>query len=244
MGLVEIIILSIVQGLTEFLPISSSGHLVLIAEGFKFDTSSLSIDVFLHTATLFAVILYLKKLPYSQIIPLIIATIPIVIIGFFAIDYVDVLRQTNIVGISLLVSAFFILIVDMLAQRQTLIKTNKFVKALIIGLFQVVAIIPGVSRSGITIAAGRLVGESRKEASLFSFLISVPVIAAATILSLKDLPATLEVVGINYLAIGFILCFVIAFLTIKYFIRFVEQIGLWAFAAYQIIMGVLVLLFL
>ena len=199
MALEIIIILSLIQGITEFLPISSSAHLIIIPEFFLNIDSSREFDVSLHFGSLFAVIYYLKK-DLLKIISdtiylkmnnegfiilknLIISTIPVVIVGFLVhISNFDIIRSLEVIGWTTLIFGILLGIADRNLKVIKYFKSLNLKDALVIGIAQTLAIIPGTSRSGIVITAGLYMGFSRFDASKYSLLLSIPVIIAATTL--------------------------------------------------------------
>ncbi len=259
MALEIIIILSMVQGITEFLPISSSAHLIIIPEIFGSISSKRSFDVALHFGSLLAVIFYLKKDISNIAIDtffkknnegfitfknLIISTIPIVFVGFLIHLYdFDIIRNLEIIGWSTLGFGILLGIADTNLKIRKFIKSLNLKDAFIIGLFQILALIPGTSRSGIIITAGLFMGFSRYDASKYSLLLSIPVILAAM---------TLESFSLIYkegfffnveIIMGIILSFCSAFITIKLFMKWINTASLKIFVFYRIVLGVVILIY-
>ena len=215
---IEILILSAIQGISEFLPISSSAHLILVSNFYDFRASSLLIDISLHLGSLFAIIFYLRKelfdlrnnLKFLNL--LIIGSIPLIIFGYllYTTDLIYLFRNPKIIAFTTL---FFGLILYFADQRkiEKNISTNLNVKSIIfIGLFQVLALIPGVSRAGITMTAARFLKFNRVDASKISFLLSIPALAGASFLGLKDvIKHPIEINLIIFIAIIFIFFFFI-----------------------------------
>ncbi len=256
-----IVILSIIQGVTEFLPISSSAHLILIPKIFSTFITDRSFDVSLHFGSLFAVILYLKKEIFEIFLDtisskrqnnkgfitfknLIISTIPIVIIGF-AVNWFDIniIRNLEIIGWSTLVFGFLLGIADKNLKVIKFIEDLKLKDALILGLAQTLAIIPGTSRSGIVITAGLLRGYSRYDASKYSLLLSIPVIVAATTLEYITLYNEKGLLISMEMIIGIIISFCTAFVTIKFFMNWINHASLKIFVIYRIILGMTILIY-
>jgi len=189
MSIVQSIILGIIQGLTEFLPVSSSGHLVIAQELMGFVEPPLLFDTLIHVGTLVAVIFYFRhdivKLKWADLKLLAIGTFPAVVVGFLLKDYVDEIF-TSIIGVAagLFLTSSFLFRTKNLTQGERAITPKT---ALLIGIFQAIAILPGVSRSGSTVAAALLVGLSQPQAFKFSFLLAIPAILGATVLQLVDL---------------------------------------------------------
>ena len=255
-----IIILSMVQGVTEFLPISSSAHLIIIPEIFGTITSKRSFDVSLHFGSLLAVLFYLKK-DISKIAldsiflkksnegfitfkNLIISTIPIVLIGFLIHLYdFNIIRNLEIIGWSTLGFGILLGIADINLKIKKIIKNLNLKDAFLIGLFQILALIPGTSRSGIVITAGLFMGFSRFDASKYSLLLSIPVIIAAMTLESFSLYYKEGFFFNNEMLIGIILSFCSAFVTIKLFMKWINTASLKIFVFYRIILGVIILIY-
>tara|TARA_Y100001960_G_C14451753_1_gene717616 strand:- start:34 stop:801 length:768 start_codon:yes stop_codon:yes gene_type:complete len=242
----EIFLLSIIQGVFEFLPISSSAHLILISNIYELKNQSILIDISLHLGSLLAILYYFKneifnfkknkKLFYN----IIIGTIPIVIFGYFLYSSGIIYQLRNIKVIAWATLFFGILIY--IADK------NKFFKkidldfniksALIIGFLQVLSLIPGVSRSGITITAGRILGFNRIDSAKISFYLSIPALSGASLLSAKDLFE--KNIEFNFLIIiGVFLSFLFSFLTIKYFMKYIKKFSLNIFVLYRLILALI-----
>ena len=260
MALEIIIILSLIQGITEFLPISSSAHLIIIPEFFLNIDSSREFDVSLHFGSLFAVIYYLKK-DLLKIISdtiylkmnnegfiilknLIISTIPIIIVGFLVhINNFDIIRSIEVIGWTTLLFGILLGIADRNLKVVKYFKSLNFKDALVIGIAQILAIIPGTSRSGIVITAGLYMGFSRFDASKYSLLLSIPVIIAAT--TLESINLFLEK-GFFFnieMIMGIILSFFVALITITLFMKWINKASLKIFVAYRIMLGILILIY-
>lgn len=252
MEILHNIVLAIVQGLTEFLPISSSAHLIIIPELFGWEQHSLDFDIALHVGTLTAAIYYFKdKLKYlinpfhPLTIKLIIATIPVCIVGFLTKPYIELyLRGPIIIAITTIVFGLLLGYAQYKEQDKLHdFKEINFFYAFIIGLAQCLALIPGTSRSGITIAAALLIGVGRKTSAEFSFLLSMPVIfLGGALLSLDMLqnPALVDINLYSYLY-GFTISAIVAMLSMYTFINIVERVGMMPFVIYRLILGVFLL---
>ena len=239
--LIEILILSAVQGISEFLPISSSAHLILISEFFNFSSSSLFIDIGLHLGSLFAIIYYFKKdllnLKKSQklLTLILVGSLPIIIFGYilYSTEIINIIRNIEIIVWTTL---FFGLLLFFSDKRDTYqnISTNLNIKTILfIGLFQTLALVPGVSRAGITLTAARFLKFNRVDSSKIAFLLSIPALAGASFLSLKD--AIQQSFEFNYLLlIAITLSFIFSFITVKYFIKYVSNFSLNIFVIYRI----------
>lgn len=253
----------VVQGSTEFLPVSSSGHLIIVHELLNFNfVDDLSFDVTLHLGTLLALILffwrdvlmYLRALfvPLTHHDPnqrlawyLIMATLPAVFFGYFFEASIEAaLRTTTVVAIMLIVVGLLLYVVDRLSPKIKAIEHLTLGNALVIGFAQALALIPGVSRSGITIIAGLSQKLNRVAAARFSFLLSMPVIFGAGIKKMIDLFSTQTLDQSQWLlfAAGFIASAITGYLVIKYFLRYIQHHSLAIFAYYRIILGIILLL--
>ena len=246
---IEIIILSLIQGVSEFLPISSSAHLILISNLYDFKNSSLLIDISLHLGSLFAIIFYFKKdlldlKNNKKLLNLIIiGSIPIIILGYIihSTEIIYLLRNIKVIAFTTL---FFGIILFWADQRKTNLNISKDlnIKSIIfIGLFQILALIPGVSRAGISITAARFLKFNRVDACKISFLLSIPALSGASFLGLKELSSqTLE---INYLIlIAITLSFVFSYLTVRFFLIYINKFSLNIFVIYRILIAFLLII--
>ncbi len=253
-------ILGIIQGLTEFLPISSSAHLLFPSLVFGSNDLGLAFDISVHVGTLLAVIYYFrddilamtKSLFQSNsslaeerglALLLIIATIPIVLVGFFGSDLINT-NRTNISSIAYmnLIFAGFLFIAYFYSSASKTLLELTVVGALFIGLFQVFALLPGASRSGTAMTAALFIGLNLKDASKFAFLLSIPTILGALVFLLIEISTSSYSFNFISLFIGLITSCIVAFLTIKYFLIFVDRIGMYPFVIYRIILGCILLL--
>ena len=253
-------ILGIIQGLTEFLPISSSAHLLFPSLVFGSNDLGLAFDISVHVGTLLAVIYYFrddilamtKSLFQSNsslteerglALLLIIATIPIVLAGFFGSDLINI-NRTNISSIAYmnLIFAGFLFIAYFYSSASKTLLELTVVGALFIGLFQVFALLPGASRSGTAMTAALFIGLNLKDASKFAFLLSIPTILGALVFLLIEISTSSYSFNFISLFIGLITSCIVAFLTIKYFLIFVDRIGMYPFVIYRIILGCILLL--
>lgn len=259
MGIIEAIILGLVQGLTEFIPVSSSGHLVLSHEVFGTGGDSLAFDVALHLGTLFALLVVF----YNDLIKLlkgmftdpaqkklatllIIGTIPAAIAGYFLESAAETtFRSPLIVALSLITVALAMLTAEHLAKRQkirTMLEGIGKKQALGVGIAQAVAIIPGVSRSGSTITAGLFLGLDRVAAMRFSFLLAIPIIAGA-VLKVATSGDTLSTVSdeSGIFIAGMISAFISGVFAIRFLLKYLASHTLNIFAYYRIALGLIVL---
>jgi len=246
---IEILILSAIQGISEFLPISSSAHLIIVSNLYNLKSSSLLIDVSLHLGSLLAIIFYFRKdlfdLRKNQklLTLIIIGSIPLIIFGYllYSTDLIHILRDMKVIAWTTL---FFAIILFFADQRKTdqNISTNLNIKSILfIGLFQILALIPGVSRAGISITAARFLNFNRVDSSKISFLLSIPALAGASFLGLKD--AFEQSLDLNYLIlIAVILSFLFSYITVKFFLNYLKKFSLNLFVIYRIIISIILFL--
>ena len=260
MTVFQAVILGLVQGLAEFLPISSSAHLVLAPWVFGWSDPGLSFDVALHVGTLVAVLWYFRaewvKLTQSAIallrtrkadtedkrrfLYLVIATIPAAIGGILLEDYAETtFRSPALMAVTLMVMGVVLWAVDRYAVKDRALSSLGLRDAVLIGLAQVLALVPGVSRSGSTMTAGRALGFDRQSAAVFSFLMSMPVTAAAALLKVPDLLRTEGIT--STLVAGVISAGVSSWLAIAVLLRYVSRHSFGVFAVYRLALGVVIL---
>lgn len=261
MEMLEAAFLAILQGLTEFLPISSSGHLVLTPAFFGWEDPGLAFDVAVHVGTLAAVLAYFRhelavmsrswvrsitgsgvdadaRLAWAVLI----GTIPAGLFGFFAKSMIEgPLRSPLVIAATTIGFGALLWVADKYGRHQRDEHSLGWPDLIIIGLAQAISLIPGTSRSGITITAGLMLGLERSAAARFSFLLSVPIIALAGIYLTYGLVRSPAPVDWSLLALGALLSAAAAYATIDLFIRFVERIGMLPFAIYRLLLGALIL---
>jgi undecaprenyl-diphosphatase len=246
-NIIEIIILSIVQGISEFLPISSSAHLNIVEVIFEFNSNSLMIDVSLHFGSLLAIIFYFRRelldLKNNQklLFLLIIGSIPIVMAGYIisTTGLINLLENNlEIIAWTTLIFGIILFLADK-SKFDKKISSNLNVKTILyIGLFQILALIPGVSRAGITITAARFFKFNRFDSSKISFLLAIPAIAGASILQSQN--AIEQNLEINYLIlISITLSFLFSYFTIKFFLSYISKFSLNVFVVYRIIISII-----
>jgi undecaprenyl-diphosphatase len=256
MTVLEAIILGAVQGLTEFLPVSSSGHLVLFQKILGTSGPALFFDTMVHGGTLIAVfavlwpdIWSLLKRPVQPLTAyLILGTLPAVVVALAFSDAIEGAFESGaFLGFAFLITALLLALAEILSKRARRLRQKEemtWADSLIIGIYQALAIIPGVSRSGSTLSASLARGLNRDFAARFSFLLSIPAILGALVLQLKDLVAG-SAPGINAgvlpLAAGTISAGAVGFFAIKIMLKLVRERSLWGFAAYTGALGLLVL---
>ena len=254
------LILGLIQGLTEFLPVSSSAHLLFPSLLFGSDDLGLPFDIAVHAGTLVAVIFFFRldliNMTKSFFVKdellandrrlallLILATIPVVIVGFFASDLIEQ-RIFGIQSIAWmnLIFAFLLLLAYKFNTHSKKLITLTIAGAIFIGCFQVFALLPGASRSGTAITAALFIGLSLKDASKFSFMLGIPTILGALVFLLLDVVNSDVYLNSLSLIIGFLVSMFFAFFTIKYFLLFAERIGMYPFVLYRLGLGVILLL--
>jgi undecaprenyl-diphosphatase len=256
MHIVQALILGVVQGLTEFIPVSSSGHLILVGHLIGFEDSSLGFDTALDIGTLLALLIFfwrdfvglskglVTKTDQSKLAwLLVLATIPAVVAGVLLQSLAETtFRSSQLVAINLIAVAFIMLAADKLAKRNLGIKDIGVGRALSIGLAQALALVPGVSRSGITISAGMLTGLDGVSATRFSFLLSAPVIAGAT-LKVMIKPENLHQLTAEPLMylVAILAAFASGYWAIRFMLKYLSRHGLAIFAYYRIVVGVIIL---
>ena len=246
---VEILILSAIQGISEFLPVSSAAHLVLISKYYAFANQSLLIDICLHLGSLIAIIFYFRNDLFnfiknkSFLIKILIGTIPIIPVGYilYQTGLIDQLRSLEVIGWMSLIFGILLYVSDRskITKKINANFTNK--SAIFIGLFQVLALIPGVSRSGVTITSGRLLGFNRFDSAKISFFLSIPTLAAASLLGIYNIYIE-ESSELNFLAIvAVIFSFIFSYITIALFLKFIQKFSLNIFIIYRIILSLFIL---
>ncbi len=246
---VEILILSAIQGVSEFLPVSSAAHLILVGKYYSFVNQNLLIDICLHLGSLLAIILFFRNDLFNFIknknflIKILIGTIPIIPIGFmlYQTGIIEQLRNLKVVGWMSLIFGIVLYLADKSKINKEIQNGFSNKSALIIGLFQILSLIPGVSRAGITITSGRLLGFNRFDSAKISFFLSIPTLAAASILGIYDI-IKIGSIELNFLAIiAVIFSFVFSYVTIALFLKFIRKFSLNVFVIYRIILSVFIL---
>lgn len=246
---VEILILAAIQGISEFLPVSSAAHLFLVAHYSVFNIQNLLIDICLHLGSLLAIIVYFIKDLLSFIknkdflIKILLATIPIIPVGylFYQTGLINNLRNIEVIAWMSLVFAILLYFSDKTKVSEKLNDKFSIKSAIIIGLFQVISLIPGVSRAGITITAGRILGFDRYDSTKVSFFLAIPALTAASILGIFNVykEGSPE---LNFLAIiAIIFSFIFSYITIALFLSFVKKFSLNIFVIYRIVLSLILL---
>ena len=246
---VEILILGAIQGISEFLPVSSAAHLVLFSKYYEFNNQNLLIDISLHLGSLIAIIFYFRKDLFnfvqnkSFLIKIVLGTIPIIPVGYilYQTGLIYHLRSLEVIGWMSLIFGILLYISDKFKITKKIDTEFTNSSAIIIGLFQVLALIPGVSRSGITITSGRLLGFSRFDSAKISFFLSIPTLGAASFLGIYNIykEGSAE---LNFLAIiAVIFSFIFSYFTISIFLNFIKKFSLNIFIIYRILLSLFIL---
>lgn len=271
MDLITISLLAIIQGITEFLPISSSGHLALAPKLFGFTDPGLAVDAFLHLGTLFAALIYFRKDILEMIVGLfsfgkneekssasqyrklaleiMVATIPVIVIGFVFKDFFSsslLLRSTKFIAFTLAGGGVLMLIAEnysrKLSEHKNIFQSN-FLAMFFIGVMQMLALFPGMSRSGSTITGALFTGIQKADSARLAFLIGLPAITAAGLLAIKDLmnAGSVNIGSLNILGLGFLLSFVSGYFAIDFMIKFLKTKSLIGFVIYRLLLAALLL---
>ncbi len=243
--MVEIIILSLIQGITEFLPISSSSHLIIFSEYLEFNNKNLEIDVSLHIGSFLAVIVFFRKdiLNFVQnrdlFLKIFIGSLPVMIVGYILVkfDFIDEIRNIKLIGWTTLIFGLLLYLSDRSSARNKINSDFTFKSAILIGFLQILSLVPGVSRSGIAITGARSLNFNRYDSAKISFLLSIPTLAAVSIFGFNNL---LKSQSFNFsllMLISIIFSFLFSFITIKYFLKYIKTFTLNIFVIYRIFLG-------
>ena len=245
-NVIEIIILSLIQGISEFLPISSSAHLLVVSTLYEFKSSSLLIDVSLHLGSLLAIIFFFRKELFNiknnqKLLSLItVGSIPLIIIGyiFYKTEIIYLLRDIKIVAWTTLIFGILLYFADKCRFDKKISYSLNLKTILYIGLFQILALIPGVSRAGITITAARFFKFNRFDSSKISFLLAIPALTGASVLGLKDIiNQSFEFSYLVFIAIT--LSFLSSYFTVKFFLEYINKFSLNIFVIYRIVVAII-----
>ncbi len=247
--MIEILILSLVQGITEFIPVSSSSHLILISEYSNFENKKLEIDVGLHIGSFIAVIAFFRKDIFNFIknknllLKVIFGSMPVIITGFVLVKFnlIEIVRNIEVIGWMTLIFGIILYVSDKNRNHKK-IKTNfNFKNVAIIGFMQVLSLVPGVSRSGICITGARFLSFSRFDSAKISFLLSIPTLGAISIYGLKNI-ITAESLDFSFLIfLSISLSFIFSYITIKFFLDYMQKFSLNLFVIYRLILGTFLL---
>ncbi len=257
MDTLQVVLLALIQGLTEFLPISSSAHLILPAQLLGWQDQGLSFDVAVNTGSLLAVIIYFRHEVWRLLKAwsaslfqrthsadsklawwIILATLPAVGFALLFKDYVETaFRSIEVIAATTIVFGLLLWRADRLNHKDLTEYQTGWKKALIIGAAQALAMIPGTSRSGATITAGLFLGLSRRAAARFSFLMAIPVGLGAAVFQVKDFAQTDHVIDWHALTLGTAVSFVSAYVCIHYFLKLITRMGMTPFVIYRLVLG-------
>ena len=248
--MIEIFILSIIQGVTEFLPVSSSSHLIIISKYLNFENQGLSIDVSLHIGSFIAVITYFRKDIVNFIknkelfFKIFLSSIPVMLTGFLLVKFelINQLRNLQVIGWTTIIFGILLYLSDKFSVENKIDNNFTIKSAIIIGVLQIFSLIPGVSRSGITITAARILKFNRFDSAKISFFLSIPTLAAVSFFGFKNLYISnnLDFSTLNLTSI--FLSFVFSFITIKFFLNYIKNFNLNIFVIYRIVLGIFLLI--
>ena len=264
MDWLQAVFLALIQGLTEFLPVSSSAHLILPSQILGWPDQGLAFDVAVHLGTLIAVVTYfhadimavidgmLKTLRTQEIntecqlgIAVVVGTVPAVMIGFFFKDFIELnLRSSLVIALTTIFFGLLLWQADRSGKRLLAMDKLTINHAWVIGVAQALALIPGTSRSGITMTAALMLGFDRTAAARFSMLLSIPLIVAAGILETHELVTTAAPVPWLLIGLGMLVSAVSAYLCIHYFLKLLERVGMLPFVIYRLGLGIFLLFFI
>ena len=248
-NIIEIIILSLIQGVSEFIPVSSSAHLILASSLYEFKNQSLLIDISLHLGSLLAILYFFKNDFFNfnknknLFYKIIISSIPLIIIGYFVYttNLIDYFRNIKTIAWATLFFGILLYLADKNKFSKKLDTDFNIRSILVISLFQALSLIPGVSRAGITITAGRILGFDRTDSTKISFYLSIPALAGASTLGIKDVLE--KGIEFNILVLfSIIFSFLFSYLTIKYFLAYVKKFTLNIFVYYRVLLAGILLI--
>ncbi len=250
-------VLGIVEGVTEFLPISSTGHLIVAADLLRFNSAA-AFEIIIQLGAVFAVVWFYRQallgqarqLPHDRSVRrfwlgIVLAFIPAAVVGLLLSNYIErVLFSPQVVAVSLIVGGIVLWVVEMIPKKPTTQDASQITlrQALIVGLAQLTALVPGVSRSGATIVGGMLSGLTRPAATSFSFYLAMPTLGAATLYSLLKDIGSISGAGLTNLAVGLVVSFITALLAIGWLLRYIAKHDFRGFAVYRIVAGTVILL--
>ena len=245
-NIIEVLILSVIQGVSEFLPISSSAHLILVSSLYELKSNSLLIDISLHLGSLFAIIYFFReelldiKSNKKLLSLIVLGSIPLIIVGYilYTTGVIYNLRNIKVIAWTTLIFGIVLYVADKSRFDKKISANLNFKSILFISFFQILSLIPGVSRAGITITAARILKFNRLDSSKISFLLSIPALGGASFLGLKDLLN--QSAEFNYLVIvAIIASFIFSFLTVKFFLIYINKFSMNAFVIYRIIIALI-----
>ena len=245
-NIIEVLILSAIQGVSEFLPISSSAHLIIVSSLYEFKSNSLLIDISLHLGSLFAIIYFFReelldiKSNKKLLSLIVLGSIPLIIVGYilYSTGFIYYLRNIKVIAWTTLIFGIVLYLADKSRFDKKISANLNFKSILFISFFQILSLIPGVSRAGITITAARILKFNRLDSSKISFLLSIPALGGASFLGLKDLLN--QSAEFNYLVIvAIIASFIFSFLTVNFFLIYINKFSMNAFVIYRIIIALI-----
>ena len=247
--MIEIFVLSLVQGVTEFLPVSSSSHLIIISEYLEFNNNNLQIDVSLHIGSFLAVVVFFRKDIVNFIqnkglfLKILVGSLPVMIVGYVLVklNFINEIRNIKVIGWTTLIFGMLLYLSDRSSVKKKINSNFTFKSAVLIGFLQILSLVPGVSRSGIAITGARALNFSRYDSAKISFLLSIPTLAAVSIFGLNNL---LKSDSFNFsflILISIIFSFAFSFITIKYFLKYIKTFSLNVFVIYRIFLGICIL---
>ena len=248
--MIEIFILSTIQGVTEFLPISSSSHLILISEFLNFQNQNLFIDVSCHIGSFFAVLIYFRndifnfiknKILFAKIL---ISSLPVMIVGYFLVEsgIIDKIRNIEIIAWTTIIFGILLYISDKFKIEKNVKNNFSFKEAIFIGIFQILSLVPGVSRSGIAITAARFLNYNRIDSAKISFLLSIPILGAVSFFGLKNIVFSNDIFFTKINIASILLSFIFSLITINFFLKYIKRFSLNIFVYYRIFLGLILLI--
>ena len=247
--MIEIFLLSLIQGITEFLPISSSSHLIIFSNYTNFENQSLSIDISLHIGSFLAVITYFYKdiinfLKNKDLfLKILIASVPVMFFGFFLVqtNLIEKLRNIEVIGWTTFIFAILLYVSDRFKLKKIISSDFNYKSAIFIGIFQIFSLMPGVSRSGISITAARFLNFKRFDSAKISFLLSIPTLGAVSVFGLRNIVISQDMNFSSISLFSILFSFIISFTTINYFLKYIKKFSLKIFIIYRILLGVILI---
>ncbi len=248
--MIEIIILSLIQGITEFLPISSSSHLIILSEYLEFNNKNLEIDVSLHIGSFLAVIFFFRKdvLNFVQnkdlFLKILIGSFPVMIVGYLLVkfNFIDQIRNIKVIGWTTLIFGILLYLSDKSNIKKKINSNFTLKSAVLIGFLQILSLVPGVSRSGIAITAARFLNFKRIDSAKISFLISIPILGAVSIFGLKNILFAESQYDAKINIFAIFLAFLFSLITIKFFLKYLNKFSLNIFVYYRVLLGIVLLI--
>ena len=249
--MIEIFILSLIQGITEFLPISSSSHLILISDKLNFKNQALSIDVSLHIGSFFAVIFYFRKdvINFFEnkilFFKVLISSIPVMVVGYFLVELkiIEQIRNIEVIAWTTTLFGILLYISDKFKINKSIENDLNYKSIFFIGLFQILSLVPGVSRSGIAITAARFLQFKRVDSARISFLLSISILGAISIFGFKNLLVSEDIQFTQSNLFSIVISFFFSLLTIKFFLKYINRFNLNVFVYCRVLLGLLLLVF-